>query len=114
MKKIFFTLVCIALSTICYAQNGYKKVSKLGVYNKDWALVKTINGTYGFINSNDETVVQPIYGKIEKFSKNDGEFALVKSVAGSFGFIDRKGNEVIPTIYWTKNEANEQLKLLKE
>ena len=55
-----------------------------------------------------------MYEKIEKFSENSGKYALVKSVAGSFGYIDRNGKEVIPTIYWTKHEATEQLKTLKE
>lgn len=114
MKKRFFTLALIIVSTLCFAQNGYKKVGKFDVYNKDWALVKTISGTYGFINWKGETVVQPIYDKIEKFTENLGKYALVKSVAGSYGFIDRNGKEVIPAIYWNKYDANEQLKTLKE
>jgi WG containing repeat len=114
MKKSFFTLAFVVVSTLCFAQNGYEKVSKYDEYNKDWALVKTISGTYGFINRNGETVVQPIYDKIEKFTENSGKYALVKSVAGSYGFIDRNGKEVVPTIYWNKREALEQLKTLKE
>ena len=114
MKKRFFILAFVVISTLCFAQNGYKKVRRYDEYNKDWAQVKTISGTYGFINLKGETVVQPIYDKIEKFSENSGKYALVKSVADSFGYIDRKGKEVIPTIYWTKHEATEQLKTLKE
>ena len=114
MKKIIITLVFVLITTISFAQSKYKKTGKYDEYNKDWALIKTISGTYGFINRNNETVVQPIYEKIEKFSENSGKYALVKSVSGSFGYIDRKGKEVIPTIYWTKHEATEQLKTLKE
>ena len=114
MKKRFFTLAFVVISTLCFAQNGYKKVSKYDEYNKDWALVKTISGTYGFINRKGETVVQPIYDKIEKFTESSGKYALVKSVAGSYGFIDRNGKEIIPTIYWNKHDVNEQLKTLKE
>ena len=114
MKKRFLTLAFFVVSTICFAQNGYKKVGKYDEYNKDWALVKTISGTYGFVNRNGETVVEPIYDEIEKFTENSGKYALVKSVAGSYGFIDRNGKEVIPIIYWNKHDANEQLKSLKE
>ena len=114
MNRIIFTLVFFAISTFNFAQSVYKKTGKYDEYNKDWALVKTIAGTCGFINRNNEIVVQPIYEKIEKFSENSGKYALVKSVAGSFGYIDRNGKEVIPTIYWTKHEATEQLKTLKE
>ena len=113
MKKRFLTLEFVVVSTICLAQNGYKKVNKYDQYNKDWALVKTIAGTYGFINRNGETVVQPIYDKIEKFTENSGKYALVKSVADSYGFIDRNGKEIIPAIYWNKHDAYEQLKTLK-
>ena len=114
MNRIIITLVFFAISTFSLAQSEYKKTGKYDEYNKDWALVKTIAGTYGFINRNNEIVVQPMYEKIEKFSENSGKYALVKSVAGSFGYIDRNGKEVIPTIYWTKHEATEQLKTLKE
>jgi DUF438 domain-containing protein len=114
MKRKILSLVCVFISTLCLAQNGYKKTGNYDEYNKDWALVKTISGTYGFINRNNETVVEPIYAKIEKFKQNSGKYALVKSVAGSYGFIDRNGKEVIPTIYWTKHDATEQLKTIKK
>jgi hypothetical protein len=114
MKKRFFTLAFVLVSALCFAQNGYKKISTYDEYNKDWALVKTISGTYGFINRNGETVVQPIYDKIEKFTENAEKYALVKSVPGTYGFIDRNGKEVIPAIYWNKHDAYEQLKTLKE
>ena len=69
MDRIIITLVFFTISTFSFAQSEYKKTGKYDEYNKDWALVKTIAGTYGFINRNNEIVVQPIYEKIEKFSK---------------------------------------------
>jgi hypothetical protein len=114
MKKKFLTSTFVVLSSLCFAQNEYKKVSKYDEFNKDWALVKTIADTYGFINRNGEIVVQPIYAKIEKFTENTGKYALVKSVADSYGFIDRNGKEVIPAIYWNKHDAIVQLTTLKD
>ena len=113
MKTKLITMLFIAVSSICFAQNGYKKVYKYGDYNKDWALVKTISGTYGFIDRNGVKVVEPIYTKIEKFNENFGKYAMVKTVAGSYGFIDRNGKDVIKPIYWNKHDATEELKKLK-
>lgn len=114
MKKKIFTFFVITISFFCFSQNGYKKIYKYDEYNKDWALVKTISGTYGFIDRNNKTVVQPIYEKIEKFSEGLGKYALVKSFSGSYGFINRNGREVVPSIYWTKRDAIQQLKTLKD
>lgn len=114
MKKGFISAMFVFVSSLILAQSEYKKVGKFDVYNKDWALVKTVAGTYGFVNRNYEIIVQPIYDKIEKFTENSGKYALVKNIAGNYGYIDRNGKEVIPTIYKTKQEASEQLKILKE
>lgn len=103
----------VIASSFCFAQSGFKKVYAYDQYNKDWALVKTIGNTYGFIDRNGTIVVQPIYAKIEKFGKDAGEYALVKTIAGTYGFIDRNGKETIPPHYWTKQEAMEQLKKQK-
>jgi DUF438 domain-containing protein len=114
MKEKIITLFIISISSFCFSQNEYKKIYKYDEYKKDWALVKTISGTYGFIDRNKKTVVQPIYEKIEKFSEGIGKYALVKSVSGSYGYINRNGREVIPAIYWTKRDAIQQLKTLKD
>ncbi|MBS1571963.1 MAG: WG repeat-containing protein [Bacteroidetes bacterium] len=113
MKKKFLTLILLVITTFCFSQIHYKKIYKHNEYNKDWVLIKTISGTYGFIDRNGKTVVQPIYDKIEKFGKYSNECALVKNIAGAYGFIDRNGKEVIPAIYWKKQDVIEQLKILK-
>ena len=74
---------------------------------KDWALVKTITGTYGFIDTSGKIVVEPIYAKIEKFKINSGEYALVKSIAGTYGLIDKDGKEIVKTIYANIGEFGE-------
>jgi hypothetical protein len=112
MKKKIFTFFVITISFFCFSQNGYKKIYKYDEYNKDWALVKTISGTYGFIDRNGKNVVQPIYNKIEKFDYESGKYALVKTVSGTYGFIDRNGREVLPPLYWNLHDAKEELKKL--
>jgi ribosomal protein S24E len=113
MKKSFLTLIFLVITTFCFSQIQLKKIYKYDEYNKDWALIKSISDTYGFIDKNGKTVVQPIYDKIEKFGKYSNEYALVKNISGAFGFIDRNGKEVISAIYWKKQDAIEQLKILK-
>jgi hypothetical protein len=46
MNRIIITLVFFTISTFSFAQSEYKKTGKYDEYNKDWALVKTIAGTY--------------------------------------------------------------------
>jgi len=111
MRAILIVLFLIA-SSFSFAQEGYKKVYEFGDYHKDWALVKTVSGTYGFIDKDKKVVVQPIYVKIEKFGKHQEGLALVKSIADSYGFIDQNGKEVIPAIY-TLGEVKNNFKGLK-
>ncbi len=113
MKTKLITMMFLAVSSISFAQNNFKKVYKYDDYNKDWALVKNISNTYGFIDRNGIVVVEPIYTKIEKFNENFGKYAMVKTVSGTYGFIDRNGKLAIKTLYWNKHDATEQLKKLK-
>lgn len=99
MRSKILLLLFMAMSFSALAQTGYKKVYKLNEYNKDWSLVKTVSGTYGFIDKGGKVIVQPIYSKIEKFGKYDENLALVKSIADTYGFIDKNGKEIIPAIY---------------
>ena len=108
MKNKLLILLLILISNLSYSQNGYKKIYKYDEYQKGWALVKNIAGTYGFIDKNGKEIVPAIYSKIEKFNYNESEYALVKSVAGTYGFIDRNGKEVIPVIY-NLNEAKQKV-----
>lgn len=110
MKKNLITLLLITISSLCFSQNGFKKVYKYDEYSKDWALVKTVAGTYGFIDRTGKIIVQPIYKKIEKFNYNSGKYALIKTVAGTYGFIDRNGKEVLQALYWNLHDAEEKLK----
>lgn len=102
MKKILLILLLVSVTFYVSAQNGYQKKYPYDEYNKDWALVKTVSGTYGFVDKSGKAVVPPIYSKIEKFGKYDKDLALVKSISDSYGFIDRQGKIVIPAIYELK------------
>ncbi len=113
MKKIGFILVLL-LTMNCIAQNStshYKKVYPFDIYHKDWALVKTVADTYGFINKNGKEVVPTIYSKIYEFEiQKDGiKYALIRNVAGAFGFIDENGKEIVEGINWKKEEAIQKL-----
>ena len=112
MKKTLLLLFLFA--TICStAQNSahYKKIYSYDQYQKDWALVKTVAGTYGFIDRSGKEIVPAIYAKIYKFSENGKNLAMVKSVAETYGFIDNKGKEVINPIYFKKEEAIQRLNI---
>jgi len=112
MKKLIFILG-LMFTFNSYAQKStdhYAKVFDYNVYHKDWALVKTIAKTYGFIDRNGTEIVPSIYAKIYKFGVYTEKLAMVKSVADSYGFINEQGIEVIKAIYYTKEEAIQQLK----
>src|SRR5690554_567398 len=101
MKNLILLLTFWLTTSIGFSQNidGYKRIYKYGEYQKDWALVKSITGNYGFIDQNGKEVVPTIYARIGKFTENSGEFAKVKSITGNYGLIDRNGKEVVPTLY---------------
>lgn len=90
-------LLFVFFSHFTFAQ--YEKVYKYDDYHKDWALVKTSSGTFGFIDKQKKLIVQPIYSKIEKFGILDDNFALVKSISDGYGLIDQSGKERVPAIY---------------
>lgn len=99
MKLKQLLIGVLLFSSVSYGQTGYKKVYKSGEYRQDWSLVKTITGTYGFIDKSGKEVVHPIYAKIWKFGEYHENIALVKSIAGTYGFIDKTGKEVVQAIY---------------
>jgi hypothetical protein len=112
--KEFLIVLFLLISTSGIAQKSttyYKKVYQYDVYKKDWALVKTVSNTYGFIDTNGYEVVQAIYSKIYKFElKSDNKnYAMIKNVAGAFGFINENGKEIVEAIYWKKEEAIQKL-----
>ncbi len=114
MKKLVFILLLIFTFT-SYAQKStthYAKVYDYDVYHKDWALVKTIAKTYGFINREGKEIVPAVYAKIYTFGEYAEKLALVKTVADSYGFIDEQGMEVMKAIYFTKEEAIQKLKTI--
>ncbi|WP_130733853.1 WG repeat-containing protein [Flavobacterium sp. J27] len=92
----------------------YKKVYPYDVYQKDWALVKTITNTYGFIDRNGNELVSPIYSKIYPFKeeKDNRKYALIKNVAGAYGYLNQNGEEVIKAIYFKKEEAKQKLNII--
>ena len=113
MKSIGFTLV-LFLTINCFAQNStshYKKVYQFNAQHQDWALVKTVANTYGFIDTSGKEVVEAIYSKIYDFEiqKDGKKYAMIKNVAGAFGFIDENGKEIVEGIYWKKEEAFQKL-----
>lgn len=98
-KILLFLFMAMSFSAFAQKQNGYKKVYKLNEYNKDWALVKTVSGTYGFVDKNGKVIVQPIYSKIEKFGEYNKDWALIKSISDAYGFIDKTGKVIVDPIY---------------
>lgn len=60
---------------------------------------QSINGLYGFIDSNGKEVVSPLYSKILPFNELDKNIALVKSITGTYGIIDNHGNIIVQTLY---------------
>lgn len=113
-KSVFMLLFFLAFTSYSQEVNSqYKRVYEFDVYHKDWALVKTVANTFGFINKENKEIVPAIYSKIYPFDKKENKraYALVKNVAGAFGFIDENGKEVIKTIYWKKEEATQQLNI---
>lgn len=105
MGKWGILLVFMLIGSLALAQEGYKKVYAYDEYQHDWAKVKTIAGTYGFIDRSRGLVVEPVYARIGKFNYASGQYALVKNVAGAYGFLDRQGREAIPAIHWKKADA---------
>lgn len=112
MKKAFwiaFFWIAISASGSAQSIEKYDKVFSYGTYNKDWALVKSIAGFYGFIDKGEKEIVPAIYDKIYKFKENDGKYAMVRSVAHTYGFIDVNGKLVVEAIYFSKEEAIQKL-----
>ena len=114
MTRSLLTVILITLASCAFGQTGYKKVYKYDDYQPNWALVKTISNTYGFIDTKGNVVVEPVYSKIEKFDYQNGELAIVRNVSGAYGFINQEGKEMVAAIYWSKREAIEALTNLKE
>ena len=111
---VFLTFFLFVISTGYSQENNlddYKKIYKYGVYQKDWALVKSITGNYGMIDRNGKEVVPTVYAKIGKFGDIEKDLALVKNVAGFYGFIDRNGKEVITSIYSRKQIQSSYYKI---
>ena len=99
VKKVLLLLAFMFVCQIGFAQKKYSKIYELGEYHKEWAMVKTVAGTYGFIDANGKVVVNPVYEKIYKFDVIRKNWAMVKSVSGTYGFIDAEGNEVVRPVY---------------
>lgn len=102
MKRLTLLFSFLLITLMAFAQSSYQKIYAYNQYNKDWALVKTVSGTYGFIDRKGKAVVPAIYAKIQKFGKYNANLAMVKSISDTYGFIDRNGKVVIPAIYELK------------
>ena len=116
MKSIGLIIV-LFLTLNCLAQNStshYKKVYQFDLHHQNWALVKTVANTYGFIDKSGKEVVQAIYSKIYKFEfqKDGKKYAMIKNIAGAYGFIDENGKEIIEGSYWNKEDAIQKLNSL--
>lgn len=66
------------------------KYQEIGSLSNGFATVKS-NGKYGFINTNAELIIPPIYDEVSDFNN---ELALIKR-NNQFAFIDTKGNLAI-------------------
>lgn len=114
MKKIIF--ICFFFVTFfgfSQEKSPYKKIYEFDEMRTNWAMVKTIANTYGFIDRNNKEVVPAIYSNIFSFElkENNKKYAMVKNVAGAYGFIDENGKEVVKAIFWNKEEAIQKLNL---
>ncbi|HBS53380.1 MAG TPA: hypothetical protein DD806_05225 [Flavobacterium sp.] len=113
MKSIGFVLVLfLTLNGLAQSSTShYKKVYQFEVHHQDWAKVKTVADTYGFIDKTGKEIVQAIYTKIYDFEiqKDGKKYAMIKNVAGAFGYIDENGKEIVEGIYWKKEEAIQKL-----
>lgn len=112
MKNLIFTLLFASVSG--FAQNSmthYKKVYSFDAHHQNWALVKTVAGTYGFVDKNGKEIVPAVYSKIYEFEiqKDGKKYAMIKNNAGAFGYIDENGNEIIEAVNWKKKEAIQKL-----
>jgi hypothetical protein len=113
MKKqlIILFLLISSFGSAQKSTSHYKKVYNYDEYKKDWALVKTITNTYGFIDRKGNEVVQAIYSKIYEFEiqKDGKKYAMFKNIAGAFGFIDENGKEIIDGVFWRKDDAIQKI-----
>jgi len=112
MKKAFwiaFFLITVTASGSAQSIKKYDTVYSYGVFHKDWALVKSIAGFYGFIDKNEKEIIPAIYDKIYKLKENNGKYAMIRSVADTYGFIDQNGKLVVEAIYFSKDEAIQKL-----
>ena len=64
MKVKVLIILLTLITSVGYSQKIYKKIYKDGQYHKNWRMVKSIQGLYGFIDKSDKIVVSPIYEKI--------------------------------------------------
>lgn len=110
-------MLMLFLSYNCMSQKStahFKKVYDYDAYHKDWAMVKTVADTYGFIDRNGNEIVDAVYSKIYKFEiKSDNKkYAMIKNVAGAYGFINENGKEIVQAIHWKKEEAIQKLDII--
>ena len=62
-------------------------------------MVKTVSGTFGFIDRSGKIVVPAIYKKVGRFGEVYKGLSRVANVGDKYGFIDSSGKEVVPAIY---------------
>lgn len=100
MMKIALLVSGIFLTFLpLYGQKEYARIYRYDTYQQDWAKVKSICGTFGFIDRSGKIIVEPVYKSIAAFGEHHPELAVVQSVSGFYGCIDKTGREIIPTIY---------------
>lgn len=99
MKSKLLVIVLLLITTLGYSQKNYRRIYNSNKNHNDWKLIKSIVGTYGFIDNAGKVVVPPIYKRIGKFGRVGENYSLVKSITGMFGLIDYNGKEVIPCNY---------------
>ncbi|WP_321515995.1 hypothetical protein [Marinifilum fragile] len=60
MKKLLNFILLVLSSITVYSQVDYRKVYEYGEYQENWAKVKSITGTYGFVDKSGNEIVEPI------------------------------------------------------
>lgn len=108
--KTIYSIAALLLTGICSLLSAqYKRIYEYNKEKEGWAKVKTVAGTYGFIDKDKKIIVQPIYTKIGKFNEYKQGWALVKNVSNGYGFIDTSGKEIVPANY-TLDELKKKCK----
>jgi hypothetical protein len=94
MKNNLLLIAFVLIGSVCMGQSSFKEIYDYGQYKSNWAMVKSNEGLFGFIDKKGNVVVEPIYLEIFDFGDEHPNWARVKLANGNYAFIDKSGKEV--------------------